>query len=220
LRLSYAAGAAEDFRRRHRTTYVESLSPAEYLDIRASRSFAHTESFDLGNRHLSGGDVPERVFTALLLDDLFPVLGVTPALGRGFTRDELGPNGPPAAIFTPVRQQTAWNQLFMLIRTDGSPAALMPAARQAISSLDAEQPAYLIQTLEDATAASTFQQRIAALLVSIFAGVAVLLAAIGIYGVAVSARTQEWACAWPSVRSAATCCGWSSDRCCACRRSG
>ena len=82
------------------TTYVESLSPAEYLDIRASRSFAHTGSFDLGNRNLSGGDVPERVFTALLLDDLFPVLGMTPALGRGFTRDELGPNGPPAAIIS------------------------------------------------------------------------------------------------------------------------
>ena len=82
------------------TTYVESLSPAEYLDVRASRSFAHTGSFDLGNRNLSGGDVPERVFTALLLDDLFPVLGMTPALGRGFTRDELGPNGPPAAIIS------------------------------------------------------------------------------------------------------------------------
>ena len=52
------------------TTYVEALSPAEYADIRASRTFASTAAFDLGNRNISGGDVPERVFTALLLDDL------------------------------------------------------------------------------------------------------------------------------------------------------
>ena len=52
------------------TTYVEALSPAEYADIRQSRAFAHIAAFDLGNRNISGGDVPERVFTALLLDDL------------------------------------------------------------------------------------------------------------------------------------------------------
>ena len=82
------------------TTYVEALSPAEYLDIRANKTFAHAGSFDLGNRNISGGDVPERVFTALLLDDLFPVIGMAPALGRGFTAEELGPNGPPAAIIS------------------------------------------------------------------------------------------------------------------------
>ena len=82
------------------TIYVETLSPAEYLDIRTTRSFARAGSFDLGNRNISGGDVPERVFTALLLDDLFPVIGMAPALGRGFTADELGPNGPPAAIIS------------------------------------------------------------------------------------------------------------------------
>jgi putative ABC transport system permease protein len=82
------------------TTYVEALSPAEYLDIRGSRNFAHIGSFDLGNRNISGGDVPERVFTALLLDDLFPVIGMTPTLGRGFTREELAPGGPPAAIIS------------------------------------------------------------------------------------------------------------------------
>jgi putative ABC transport system permease protein len=82
------------------TTYIETLSPAEYLDIRATRSLVHASSFDLGNRNISGGDVPERVFTALLLDDLFPVIGMAPALGRGFTREELGPNGPPAAIIS------------------------------------------------------------------------------------------------------------------------
>ena len=82
------------------TTYVEALSPAEYADIKRSASFTHIGAFDLGNRNVSGGDVPERVFTALLLDDLFPVIGMRPALGRGFTKEELAPQGPPAAIIS------------------------------------------------------------------------------------------------------------------------
>ena len=82
------------------TNYVEVLSPAEYADIRAVSSFASAAAFDLGNRNISGGDVPERVFTALLLDDLFPVIGMPPQLGRGFTRDELVPGGAPVAIIS------------------------------------------------------------------------------------------------------------------------
>jgi putative ABC transport system permease protein len=82
------------------TTYVETMSPAEYADIRRSRAFSQVAAFDLGNRNISGGDVPERVFTALLLDDPLPVLGMPAALGRGFTREELGPGGPRVAIIS------------------------------------------------------------------------------------------------------------------------
>ena len=82
------------------TNYVEVLSPVEYLDIRQARSFGAAGAFDLGNRNLTGGDVPERVFTALVLDDLFPVIGLAPTLGRGFSREELAPNGPPVAIIS------------------------------------------------------------------------------------------------------------------------
>jgi putative ABC transport system permease protein len=86
--------------------YVEALSPAEYADIRGARAFARTAAFDLGNRNISGGDVPERVFTALLLDDLFPVIGMKAALGRGFTSEELAPNGPRVAIISHRLWQT------------------------------------------------------------------------------------------------------------------
>jgi len=88
------------------TSYVEVLSPAEYADIRSAQSFATLGAFDLGNRNLSGGDIPERVFTALLLDDLFPVIGMKPALGRGFTREELAPGGPRVAIISHRLWQT------------------------------------------------------------------------------------------------------------------
>ena len=82
------------------TNYVEVLSPPEYGELRSVSGFAAIGAFDLGNRNISGGDVPERVFTALLLDDLFPVIGMRPQLGRGFTQEELMPGGAPVAIIS------------------------------------------------------------------------------------------------------------------------
>ena len=91
------------------TAYIEALSTLEYLEIRKSRSLAHVGAFDLGNRNISGGDVPERVFTALVLDDLFPVVGLKPHLGRGFTAEELVPRGPDVAIISHRLWQSRFN---------------------------------------------------------------------------------------------------------------
>ena len=111
------------------TSYIETLSPAEYADIRTAGSFASIGAFDLGNRNISGGDVPERVFTALLLDDLFPVLGMKPALGRGFTREELEPNGPPVAIISHRLWRTRFGEdpriLNRAVRISGQSTAIV-----------------------------------------------------------------------------------------------
>jgi putative ABC transport system permease protein len=80
--------------------FIEALSPQEFLDIREAHTIRGITAFDLGNRNISGGDRPERVFTGLALADPFSAFGVHPAAGRGFTEPELAPNGPPAAILS------------------------------------------------------------------------------------------------------------------------
>jgi predicted permease len=89
--------------------FIEQHSPAEIDDFRASRTLASIAAFDLGNRSVSNGSgQAERYFTALVLDDLFPVLRQVAQLGRGFTADELAPNGPPAVILS----HRVWRSLF------------------------------------------------------------------------------------------------------------
>jgi putative ABC transport system permease protein len=80
--------------------FIEALSPAEFTDIRGLKTLTRAQAFDLGNRHVSGGDQPERLFTALVLGDLFEPIGLRPALGRGFTPDELAPGGPRVAVIS------------------------------------------------------------------------------------------------------------------------
>jgi predicted permease len=144
------------------------------------------------SRYLRGTDPLEQRLTIGSPDRPRPWVTIVGVVADFSNRGATQP--PRPELFIPTRQQTVWNQLFLLVRADVPPASLLPSVRQTVVSLDPEQPVYAIQTLDEALALSSFQQRVAALLLAIFAGVALVLAAVGVYGVmsySVSARTQE-----------------------------
>jgi putative ABC transport system permease protein len=82
----------------------------------------------------------------------------------------------------------------LVVRTSGDPGAITAAVRQAVQQVDADVPLYQVRTLESIMAEAVAQRRLATVLISVFGSLAVLLGAVGIYGVtsyAVTQRTQE-----------------------------
>ena len=85
-------------------------------------------------------------------------------------------------------------QLSVVVRTAGEPTALAGSVREAIRSVDKAVPIYNLKTMNDVVSTSAAPRRVPMLLLSAFAGVAMLLAMLGIYGVTsyyVTQRTHE-----------------------------
>src|SRR2546423_4419231 len=79
--------------------------------------------------------------------------------------------------------QVPFTSLNVVIRTKGSPAALLGALRPAVYAVDKDQPVGIIRPLEEIMADSIARQRSAMTLLTVFSGVALVIAAVGIYGV-------------------------------------
>ena len=92
------------------------LSPANFIDWEAQNQvFERMAIYRTGRQTLTGSGEPDAVLTVRASADFLPILGVSPTLGRGFTRDDDREGGPRTALLT---------EAFFRSRFGGHPATI------------------------------------------------------------------------------------------------
>jgi len=130
-------------------------------------------------QRITMGDPPQGVTIVGVLKDM---------LERG------AESGAEPFVFLPVSQDGAGRSMTILARSAGAPELLENPIRQIVRSLDAAQPLPRLTTMEDALSSAVAPLHFTFVLVGIFASVAAILAAVGLYGLMaylVDDRTRE-----------------------------
>jgi putative ABC transport system permease protein len=100
----------------------------------------------------------------------------------------------PEIYFTLAQNAGAYRRMNLAVRSGANPHSLAGSIVREIQSIDKDQPVYQVQTLEELIGISIAARRLVMFLLALFSGIAMLLAAVGIYGVMtnnVSQRTHE-----------------------------
>jgi putative ABC transport system permease protein len=128
----------------------------------------------LGQRIKLGKDEPER-----------EIVGVVGEVRRPAVEGKLR-----GQIYLPYGQ-TGPRTMSLALRVSGDPESLETVVRNTVREVDIDQPVFQMGQLDQARAANMVTQRVVTALLSCFAGVALLLATLGIYGVVASSVNQR-----------------------------
>jgi putative ABC transport system permease protein len=121
-------------------------------------------------------------------DNPVEVVGVVGDVKYGAAEDSIGPD-----FYTSYLQFT-YSSMMVLLKTSRDPLTVVASVRRAIESVDAGMPMYDVKPLDDRVADALSRPRFNAVIVALFGGAALMLAAVGVYGVMsyrVSAHTRD-----------------------------
>ncbi len=148
-------------------------------------------SESLARQHFPNGDPIGKTLYSGAAD--YRVVGVVGDVKPAVTGPQIG----PAAAYLPFAQQAdvlQWLGTISIVARGRDPKNLTQAIRTTVLGLDPEMPTFNVRTLEDEVAGLTAGPRFSATLVAMLAAVALVMAAIGVYGVVshmTAVRTKE-----------------------------